>query len=113
MPAWILAAIAAFTGALPVAVAGALLVGPFILPLWLQQLKEADRVRLRDATKGAYDVVSAFARGTSTNIDDMVAQVLQMVEQEVGKSLKPSDAVVVSNIAKALAAREQKAQATR
>jgi hypothetical protein len=110
MPAWILAALAAFAAALPVVVAGALLVGPFVLPLWLKQLKEADRVRLRDATKGAYDIVSVFARSTPTNIDDMAAQVLQMVEQEVGKTLKPSDAAVVSNIAKALHAREQKAR---
>lgn len=111
MPPWILAALAAAVAAVPVVVAGALMVGPFVLPLWFKQMKEADRIRLRDATKGAFDIVSVFARSTPTTVDDMAAQVLKMVEQEVGKTLKPSDAVVVGNITRALAAREQKAKA--
>jgi hypothetical protein len=101
MPPWILAAIPAFFSAFAVAVAGALFVGPFALPLYFRTLSRMDRERLLAATKGAFFVVSELAKRTHTSLDDDVAKVVKMVEQELAKSLSVNDKKLVENVARA------------
>lgn len=102
MPPWILAAITAFLAALPVVLAAALVAGPVVLPLYLRHVSRLDRERLLGATKAAYLVVSQLASRTPTTIDDDIAKIIKMVEDETGKSLKEADRKLVANAARAM-----------
>ena len=101
MPPWILAAIPAVLAAFALVVSGALFVGPFVLPIYLRTLSRLDRERLLAATKGAFFVVSELAKRTPTTLDDDVAKVVKMVEEEIGKSLSVKDKKLVENVARA------------
>lgn len=91
-PAIILGAIAAnlplVIGILLTVLMGAI---PLLLPAWLMSLDKARRQQLKDAVGGAYLVVSAIASKTPTSLDDDVAKVLKLVEQELGKSLSVAE----------------------
>lgn len=104
MPPWIFAAIPAVLAATAAVVTGALLVGPFVLPIWLRTLKKLDRERLLAATKGAFLVVSEIAKRTPTTLDDDVAKIIKMVEVETGKSLVGEARKVVDGAVRAMAA---------
>ncbi len=99
MPPVILAIIATVVAALPVVIAGTLVVGPFVLPLWLKTLKRMDRERLLAATGGVYKIVAEVARRTPGTLDDDVAKIVKMVEEEIGKSLKGEGLRTVVNAA--------------
>lgn len=102
MPPWILAAIPAVLAAFTIVVSGALFVGPFALPLYFRTLSRLDRERLLAATKGAFFVVSELAKRTPTSLDDDIAKVVKMVEQELAKSLSTADKALVENAARAM-----------
>ena len=99
MPPWILAGVAAGAAAVPVVVVAILMLGPFLLPLWLRTMNRLDRERLLAATKGAYLIVSEIARKTPMSLDDDVAKIIKMVEDETSKTLKPSQRLFVQNVA--------------
>jgi hypothetical protein len=103
MPPFILAAI-------PIAIAGlvtvcglALVVGPFVVPLWVKTMAEKDRLRLLAAVKGINETLGPLTKLTPTDLDDRVAQVLLMLEAEVGKA-KAAKPVAVG-IARAVVAK--------
>ncbi len=102
MPAWILAALAAAAAAAPVVVVTILLLGPFLLPLWLRTMGRLERERLLAATKGAYFIVAEIARKTPMTLDDDVAKIIKMVEEETAKSLKAPERRLVEGVARAL-----------
>jgi hypothetical protein len=54
IPAPVIAGIFATLGVL-------IAVAPFALPLWLKHLDEKNRIRLRDATRGIFNVLSVIA----------------------------------------------------
>jgi ABC-type phosphate/phosphonate transport system substrate-binding protein len=102
-PAIILGAIAAnlplVLGIILTVLLGAI---PLLLPGWLAQLSLQRRQQLKDAVSGAYLVVAAIAKQTPTKLDDDVAAVLRLVEQELGKSLSPKEAARAKGIIAAL-----------
>lgn len=102
MPPWILAALAAGAAAVPVVVAAILLLGPFLLPLWLRSMGRLERERLLAATKGAFLIVSDIARKTPVTLDDDIAKIIKMVEEETAKSLRPAERHLVANVARAM-----------
>lgn len=99
MPPLILAGVAAGAAAVPVVVVAMLMLGPFLLPLWLRTMNRLDRERLLAATKGAYLIVSEIARKTPMSLDDDIAKIIKMVEDETSKTLKPSQRLFVQNVA--------------
>lgn len=102
MPPWIIAALPVVLATIAAVVTGVLLVGPFVLPIWLKTLKRLDRERLLAATKGAFLVVSEIAKRTPTTLDDDVAKIIKMVEDETGKSLAGESRKVVEGASRAM-----------
>jgi hypothetical protein len=60
---------------------------PLIRQVLKAQLAKAELERLRCALKGAAVVVSAIVKSTPTPVDDALARVLDLAEQEVGRAL--------------------------
>ena len=104
MPAWILAAIPVAIGALVTVCTIALVVGPFIIPLWGQTMDELKRKKFVAALKGVNDQLALLVNATSTDLDNRVADVLRMVERELGK-VKGKDAVKLESIARSVVAK--------
>lgn len=92
IPAPVIAGVLATLGVL-------IVLAPFVLPLWIKHLKEADRVRLHAAAKGAFNILSGIAPVTPTTIDDELTKLIGIVEKELGKSLKAKEKTLVKNIA--------------
>lgn len=107
MPPWILAAIPAAIGAIVTVTTLALVVGPFLVPLWAATMGEARRKQIAAAVKGANDALGPFIRTTPTDIDDRILAVSEMVVRELGKvGAKNADkvkAIAAGVVAKAAA----------
>ena len=95
MPPWILAAIPAMLAAFTAVTTGALIFGPFLVPLWRAQMTEAQRLSILAAVKGANDKLGPIVKSTPNWYDDRVLAISQMVERELGKV----DSVKVNNVA--------------
>jgi hypothetical protein len=106
MPPFILAAIPIAIAALITVCGVALIVGPFVVPLWVATMAEKDRLRLLSAIKGINDTLGPLTKMTPTDLDDRVAQVLLMLEAEVGKSKAKKP--VAAGIARAVVAKSAK-----
>ena len=102
MPPFIFAAIAAAIPILLTVLAIAMMVGPFVIPLWAKTLDEKKRLQLVAAIRGANDALGPIVRVTPTDIDDRIAAVLRMVEVELGKAKGKSAVIKRDNIAAAV-----------
>lgn len=105
MPLAILAAIPAPVIAGILATLGVLIVlAPFALPVWLKHVDEKNRIRLRDATAGIFNVLSVIAPNTPTTIDDQMLKLVELVQKEVGKTLSEKEKLYVKNVGLSLQA---------
>lgn len=95
MPPWIVAAIPAMLAAFTAVTTGALVFGPFLVPLWRAQMSEIQRQRILAAVKGANDTLGPIVKSTPNWFDDRLLAISQMVERELGKV----DPVKVNNVA--------------
>ena len=102
MPASLIPILAIAMKALGVLLPLLVVLAPVVLPAVLSKLRADQRARLLAATKGAVLVVAEFATSTPTSIDDQILKVLQAVEAELGRSLKPKEIAVVKAMAKSL-----------
>jgi len=103
MPPFIVVAIPIAIAALVTVCGVALVVGPFVVPLWVHTMAEKDRLRLLSAIKGINETLGPLTRMTPTDLDDRVAQVLLMLEKEVGKA--KASKPVAAGIARAVVAK--------
>ncbi|MBM4356954.1 MAG: hypothetical protein FJ096_02485 [Deltaproteobacteria bacterium] len=78
------------------------MIAPFALPPVVQKIDEKQRRRLLAATKAAVIVVGEFASKTPTTMDDKLVEVLRAVENELGRSLRPSETRLVQSFARTL-----------
>ena len=101
LPPWLIAAVPAILGGIAAALTGALVIGPFLLPVWMRTLSKADRERLLAQTLGAYKVAASIAAKTPSSLDDDVAKILKMVADEAGRSLKDDEKRFVEGVARA------------
>ena len=104
MPPWILAAIPAMLAAFTAVTTGALIFGPFLVPLWRAQMTEAQRLSILAAVKGANDKLGPIVKSTPNWYDDRVLAISQMVERELGKV----DSVKVNNVASGVVSKAAK-----
>jgi hypothetical protein len=95
MPPWILAALPAMLAAFTAVTTGALVLGPFLIPLWRAQMSELQRQRILAAVKGANDTLGPIVKSTPNWFDDRLLAISQMVERELGKV----DAAKVNSVA--------------
>jgi hypothetical protein len=73
-----------------------------VLPLTFAKLSRPTQDKILAATKGLYYVVAEVSKHTATPLDDALALLLQKVEEEMGRELKPEEALRVKNIALAM-----------
>ena len=85
MPPFILAAIPIAIAAVVTVTTLALLVGPFLVPLWGEKMDELNRQKIVKAVQGANDSLGPFIRSTPTDLDDRALAVSEMVVRELGK----------------------------
>ena len=100
MPPFILAAIPIILAAFVTVCTVAVLVGPFVVPLWVSTMQERDRLRILAAVKGINAALGPIASLTPTDLDNRAATVLVMLEKEIGKAKahKPVAAGIVKAV---------------
>jgi hypothetical protein len=90
---------------LPVILTGIAAAVPVLVGLWLKSVRdERDREAIRRSVKGAYTILAAIAPKTATPLDDMLADILRRVEEELGRPLKAAEATRAKNMSLALQA---------
>jgi hypothetical protein len=102
IPPVVLAAIAALATILPALIVALGVVLPILRPWLKANVSAANLDRLRRATKGAFVIVADIAKRTPTTLDDSLADVLRLVERELGVVLDEQQRRQVRAIALAM-----------
>lgn len=75
---------------------------PIVLAIIFKPLAREQQDQLLKVTQGIYSVVALIAKSTPMTLDDQIAAIIKQVADEMGRELKPLEAVRVKNIALAL-----------
>jgi hypothetical protein len=75
---------------------------PVVLAVIFKPLAREQQDQLLKVTQGIYSVVALIARSTPMTLDDQIAAIIKQVADEMGRELKPAEAVRVKNIALAM-----------
>lgn len=102
IPPAVLAALAALAAILPALLLALGVVLPILRPWLRQNVSAVKREELRRMAKGAFYVVADIAKRTPNTLDDSLAEILRLVERELGATLDDAQRRQVAAIAIAL-----------
>ena len=106
IPPFILIAIAAVAAAIPIAIGLTKVLAPVAREYINSNIDERTARQLRDAVHNAFQVVAAISRLTTTTLDDGLAQILQIADQEFqavrGRPMTPKEKKQAAHLVLAL-----------